>query len=135
MRDLTMTAVYGEATRENWARGAVTAAGKDWRTHLVKFDGTVLPRQGPLLPVTRIYAAPADYPENYRKCKICGALLGAACRSRSGRIVNGRPDGIATELPTPHIARKRRAPRKKKQAAPRPCQCYMPAIHGHTCDE
>jgi hypothetical protein len=61
-----------------------------------------------------IVAAPVGYPEDFRKCKICGVLLGTKCRSRSGRIVNGRPDGVSTELPTPHIARKRRAPRKKK---------------------
>lgn len=117
MRDLTLTAVYGEAQREGWARGAVKAAGKDWRTHLVKFDGTVLPRETLPRPLNKVVAPPADYPENYRKCKICGVLLGAKCRSQSGRIVNGRPDGISTELPTPHIARKRRAPRKKKAVA------------------
>lgn len=54
-----------------------------------------------------------EYPENYRKCPICGALLAKRCRSRSGRIVDGRPDGVSTELGTPHIARKRRTRKKK----------------------
>lgn len=61
-----------------------------------------------------IVAPPAGYPEDFRKCQICGALLALRCRSRSGRIVNGRPDGVSTELPTPHIARKRRTRRKRK---------------------
>lgn len=36
---------WAEALRENWSRRTVAAAGQDWRTHLVKFDGTVLPRR------------------------------------------------------------------------------------------
>lgn len=35
---------HAEALREDWARGRVAAAGKSWATHMVKFDGTVLPR-------------------------------------------------------------------------------------------
>lgn len=62
--------------------------------------------------MTAVY--PVDYPDAYRKCQICGVPLGKKCRSRSGRIVNGRPDGVATELPSPHIARKRRTVRKAR---------------------
>jgi len=39
----TETLMY-EAMREDWARGKVAAAGKSWKTHLVKFGGTVLAR-------------------------------------------------------------------------------------------
>ncbi len=35
---------WDEAHREAWARRTVAAAGKDWRTHLAKFSGAVLPR-------------------------------------------------------------------------------------------
>lgn len=42
--DWTATPVWGEAQREDWARRTVAAAGKDWRTHLAKFSGAVLPR-------------------------------------------------------------------------------------------
>lgn len=41
----------------------------------------------------------------YRKCTVCHAETGAACRSQSGRIVDGRPDGVETLLDRPHIAR------------------------------
>jgi hypothetical protein len=37
--------VYAEARREAWARAHVASAGKSWKTHTVKFDGTVLPRE------------------------------------------------------------------------------------------
>lgn len=50
----------------------------------------------------------------YRACPICKAPLGKACRSLSGRIVNGRPDGVLTILLIPHKARKLRIPRKRK---------------------
>lgn len=36
--------LYYEALREDWARRAVAAAGKDWATHMAKFDGTVVKR-------------------------------------------------------------------------------------------
>ena len=36
---------WDAAHREAWARRTVAAAGKDWATHLAKFDGTVLPRE------------------------------------------------------------------------------------------
>lgn len=42
--DWTATEAWGEAHREDWARRTVAAAGKDWRTHLAKFSGAVLPR-------------------------------------------------------------------------------------------
>lgn len=57
-------------------------------------------------------ARQTDYPVGYRSCPICKAKLGEPCRSRSGRIVNGRPDGVITELDYPHVARKRRTRRK-----------------------
>lgn len=36
--------LYSEALREDWARRTVAAAGKDWATHMAKFDGTVVER-------------------------------------------------------------------------------------------
>lgn len=43
----------------------------------------------------------------YRKCsQICRAEIGQPCVSRSGRIVNGQPDGVLTALAVPHKARK-----------------------------
>lgn len=58
----------------------------------------------------------ADCPEcpdwtAYRKCSTCGAPTGTACASRSGRIVEGQPDGKRTPLPRPHVARQRRTGR------------------------
>jgi hypothetical protein len=47
----------------------------------------------------------------YRACSVCRVELGRPCRSASGRIVGGQPDGIATELEHPHVARKLRAGR------------------------
>jgi hypothetical protein len=45
----------------------------------------------------------------YRKCsQVCRAEIGQPCISLSGRIVNGRPDGIRRELSVPHPSRKRR---------------------------
>ncbi len=44
MKDWTVTEVYAEAVREYWARRRVARFGKDWRTHMAKFSGTVLPR-------------------------------------------------------------------------------------------
>ena len=45
----------------------------------------------------------------YRKClQICRAEIGEPCFSRSGKVVNGQPDGVRTDLDTPHKARKRR---------------------------
>lgn len=41
----------------------------------------------------------------WRKCGVCGAETGAACRSRSSAVVGGRPDGIETKLPEPHRSR------------------------------
>lgn len=39
-----LTYVHGDALREDWARSTVAAAGKDWATHMAKFDGTVVER-------------------------------------------------------------------------------------------
>jgi hypothetical protein len=47
----------------------------------------------------------------YRACSTCRVPMGAACRSASGRIVGGQPDGISTALEHPHVARKRRTGR------------------------
>lgn len=45
----------------------------------------------------------------YRKCsQVCGVEIGEPCRSLSGRIINGRPDGVRTELAYPHKTRKLR---------------------------
>lgn len=41
-----LAVLYGSALRENWCREQVAAAGKDWATHFVKFDGTVSRRRG-----------------------------------------------------------------------------------------
>ncbi len=43
-KDWTVTDLYSEAVRENWARTQVAAAGKDWRTHMAKFSGAVIPQ-------------------------------------------------------------------------------------------
>lgn len=53
------------------------------------------------------------YPESYRACTICKVPLGKKCVSRSGKIVDGRPDGVVTELEHPHNARKRRTRRTR----------------------
>lgn len=37
---------HAEAHREDWARRTVAAAGFSWATHLAKFSGAVLPRDG-----------------------------------------------------------------------------------------
>jgi hypothetical protein len=41
----------------------------------------------------------------YRKCRVCDAETGQSCRSLSGTIVGGRPDGIETKLAEPHKSR------------------------------
>ncbi len=46
----------------------------------------------------------------YRKCPICQRASGNPCRSASGRIVDGQPDGIPTDLEYPHKARRLRTP-------------------------
>lgn len=47
----------------------------------------------------------------YRACKICKAVTGKPCKSRSGMIVNGQTDGCETELPEPHVTRPLRSTR------------------------
>lgn len=44
----------------------------------------------------------------WRKCRVCNAVCGTPCTSRSGRIVGGRPDGAVRELEQPHTARRMR---------------------------
>lgn len=46
------------------------------------------------------------YPDDYLTCTVCRVGRGIKCRSRSGRIVNGRPDGKAIELDRPHTIRR-----------------------------
>lgn len=50
--------------------------------------------------------------ENWRACPVCKTPLGSPCFSRSGMVVDGRPDGVNTFLPRPHNARSMRKPRK-----------------------
>lgn len=45
---------------------------------------------------------------DYRKCPVCKAPTGEPCCSLSGRIVNGRPDGVRTDLGLPHTLRQKR---------------------------
>lgn len=47
----------------------------------------------------------------YRACPVCKAPLGAACFTRSGAVVDGRPDNVVQLAPRAHIARKLRTPR------------------------
>lgn len=55
------------------------------------------------------------YPDDYRACsQVCRAPLGQPCISLSGKVVDGRPDGVRTELAKPHKARKLRVKRKIK---------------------
>lgn len=54
------------------------------------------------------------YPDDYRACPVCKTAISTACVSLSGRVVDGRPDNVRTELWLPHKARKLRTRRKKK---------------------
>lgn len=54
-------------------------------------------------------AVPNDYPDRYLQCPICRVVAGDPCRSRSGRVAGGQPDGVETLLERPHVARKRSA--------------------------
>lgn len=56
--------------------------------------------------VYRAQAGEAPYPSRYLACPICKVPKGQSCLSRSGRIINGRPDDVRTELDHPHNARK-----------------------------
>lgn len=44
--DTDMAELHSQALREDWARRRVIAVGAHWDTHMVKFDGTVLRRDG-----------------------------------------------------------------------------------------
>lgn len=46
--------------------------------------------------------------ETFRRCPVCRAEIGEACRALSGRVAGGRPDGVSTPLAHAHAARKRR---------------------------
>jgi len=50
----------------------------------------------------------------YRACPVCKVALGMPCVSLSGRVVNGRPDGVRTVLPIPHTIRPLRTGRHAK---------------------
>jgi len=51
----------------------------------------------------------------YRKCsQVCRAEIGEPCFSLSGRIAEGRPDGLRTPLDAPHVTRKLRTRRAAK---------------------
>lgn len=52
-------------------------------------------------------------PDDYQKCRICIARMGEPCRSLSGTVVNGRPDGVLTLLAFPHVSRPRRRGKKR----------------------
>jgi hypothetical protein len=64
--DWTVTEVYAEASREDWARRTVADAGKSWLTHQAKFSGAVLPRQSErrrrrrVLPIGTVTVAAAE---------------------------------------------------------------------------
>ena len=54
----------------------------------------------------------------YRKCsQVCGAETGQPCFSRNGKVVEGRPDGVRTELKVPHTTRKMRSRAARSRAA------------------
>lgn len=44
----------------------------------------------------------------FRKCPVCHALIGEACRSLSGTVMNGRPDAVVTVLDRAHSSRRPR---------------------------
>lgn len=46
------------------------------------------------------------YPFKYLKCPVCRVAARKYCVSRSGRVVNGRPDEVEQRLDRPHTARK-----------------------------
>jgi hypothetical protein len=50
----------------------------------------------------------------WRKCPVCRALTGEACRSLSSTVTNSRPDAVVTRLDVPH---KGRRPSTAKPAA------------------
>lgn len=80
--------------------------GEEWRR--VDPDGVAaLERSAAALDLT-------DW-STYRKCsQVCAAPIGEPCVSLSGKVVNGRPDGVRTVLAVPHNARKRRTVRKTR---------------------
>lgn len=45
----------------------------------------------------------------WRKCPVCHVATSQPCRSLSGTVTGGRPDGIVTVLDEPHKLRKRRS--------------------------
>lgn len=51
----------------------------------------------------------------YRKCRVCQRGTGNPCIARSGRIVGGRPDGVARDLAEPHTARRMRSQRRARK--------------------
>jgi hypothetical protein len=53
---------------------------------------------------------PVDWSQ-YRACGICKVRLGEPCISLSGRVVDGRPDGVRTVLTRAHGGRR---PRRRR---------------------
>jgi hypothetical protein len=53
-----------------------------------------------------------DWSEWQRCSQVCGAETGKPCRSLSGVVNDGRPDGVVTELDEPHPSRKPRTRRR-----------------------
>jgi hypothetical protein len=74
------------------------------------------------------HPAPPVRWQDWRACPVCRAKLGTACRSLSGRIVGGRPDGVAVELSTPHHARRQRTARRALAAALDHTADLLPAL-------
>jgi hypothetical protein len=55
--------------------------------------------------------APTDW-NDFRACtQVCRQPTGQPCVARSGKVVDGQPDGAVTVLSVPHVARKRRVSR------------------------
>ena len=126
--DWTATGLYGEAVREAWARSTVAAAGKDWRTHLAKFSGAVLPRDPlPPLPdpwadrpdhlhlelparVRPVVVAPEDQDELYavqeRAVRLVACARADAREIHAEHITGGRVcAGYGNQEPTPRLTR------------------------------
>jgi hypothetical protein len=55
-----------------------------------------------------LHAARVADVDGYQLCGTCRRPSGRPCVSRSGHVVDGRPDGVENELEHAHAARKRR---------------------------
>lgn len=43
--------------------------------------------------------------DDFRKCPVCSAQTGRACRALTGRVEGAKPSFVATVLPRPHSTR------------------------------